>query len=39
MGRQHPLKDVIESTPRLWKEKFDVDPMKRDLELVKNASV
>ncbi len=35
---EHPAKDVIELTPRIWKEKFAANPMKSDLELVKNAS-
>ncbi len=35
---EHPAKDVIELTPRRWKVKFAANPMKSDLELVKNAS-
>ena len=35
---QHPTKDVIELTPRVWKERFGSNPMKSDLDLVKNSS-
>lgn len=35
LGR-HPAKDVIELTPRLWKEKFGADPMKSDLGRIRD---
>jgi len=33
---QHPAKDVIELTPRIWKKKFADDSLTSDLERVKN---
>ncbi len=33
---QHPGKDKIELTPRLRKEKFGANPIKRNLKLIKN---
>ena len=32
----HPAKDVVELTPRLWKEKFGADPMKSDLGRIRD---
>jgi len=31
---EHPASQVIDLTPRVWKEKFSHDPMKSDLVLV-----
>lgn len=30
----HPARDVEELTPRIWKEKFEANPLKSDLELI-----
>ena len=30
---QHPAKDVIDLTPRVWKTKFAHDPMRSDIAL------
>lgn len=34
---QHPAKDVIELTPRAWKDGFAVNPLTSDLVSFKNA--
>ena len=36
---QHPAKDVIELTPRIWKDRFGDNPLTSDLALVNNALV
>ncbi len=36
---QHPAKDVIALTPRLWKEQFADNPLTSDLDRVNNAVV
>ena len=33
IGR-HPAKDVVDLTPRVWKEKFGDDPLKSDLDRI-----
>jgi len=33
---QHPAKDVIELTPRIWKEKFASNPLRSILEITDN---
>jgi len=30
---QHPAKDVIDLTPRVWKTKFAHDPMRSDIAI------
>ena len=36
---QHPAKDVIELTPRIWKNRFGDNPFTCDLASVNNALV
>lgn len=33
----HPARDVIDLKPRVWKEKFGDNPLKSDLDRVRDA--
>lgn len=36
---KHPARDVIDLTPRIWKEKFGHDPLKSDLDRVRSSTL